>query len=97
MPCVLSCFFVSWLFTGGYHVGALVSFTYNLAETVNRAAIHALGLVRGVLNLKPGLDVFDGRSDKRDGCAGHDTRNTVTKGWEGLQIGLTAAEWDIRA
>lgn len=56
-----------------------MSCTYNLAETVYRATVHALGLVSGVLNLKSGLDMFDGRSDKRDSCAGHDTCNTVTK------------------
>jgi hypothetical protein len=81
----------------GYYFGVLVSFTYNSAETVNRSTVHALGLVRSVLDLKPGFDVFDGRSDKRDGYTGHDTCNTVTKGWEGLEIRLAAAEGDVRA
>lgn len=49
----------------------------DLAQGVDGACVQPVGLLRGVLDLQPRLDVLDGRRDEADGAAGHDARDAV--------------------
>ena len=54
----------------------------DLLGAIYRPAVKAFGLVCGILDLQPCLDVFNGSRDKADCPAGHDARDTVAECWQ---------------